>query len=202
MIGPTRSRSALRTILRAHEVELRARGVASLTLFGSIGRGDATRASDVDLAVIPGAGISAGGFDCFGQLDAVRAAAGPPRTGVGQGRVGQWDRQGPAGCRAAGDAILPWLAVPATSAPEMPAVHVRYWKLRTAPARRCSRQTNMVPAARDPSAPQPDPVAQQSRRERRRRQPGGASCGVKPFVPTPVLLKLMGGMNVCGGEAG
>ena len=72
MTGPSRSRSELLTILRAHESELRARGVDTLTLFGSMARGDATGASDVDLAVRPGVGFSAGGFDHFGQLDALR----------------------------------------------------------------------------------------------------------------------------------
>jgi len=72
MTGPSRSRSALLTILRTHEAELRARGVASLTLFGSIVRGEATATSDVDLAVRPGGGFSAGGFDHFGRLDALR----------------------------------------------------------------------------------------------------------------------------------
>ena len=72
MTGPTRSRSALLAVLRAHEAELRARGVESLTLFGSIVRGEATVTSDVDLAVRPGDGFSAGGFDHFGRLDALR----------------------------------------------------------------------------------------------------------------------------------
>jgi len=72
MTGPTRSRSELLALLRAHEAELRARGVETLTLFGSMARGDATGASDVDLAVRPGVGFSAGGFDHFGRLDALR----------------------------------------------------------------------------------------------------------------------------------
>jgi predicted nucleotidyltransferase len=57
------------------EVELRARGVETLTLtlFGSMARGDPTSASDVDLAVRPGGGFSSGGFDHFGRLDALRA---------------------------------------------------------------------------------------------------------------------------------
>jgi len=71
MTGPTRSCSALLEVLRAHEAELRARGVESLTLFGSIVRGEATATSDVDLAVRPGAGFSAGGFDHVGRLDAL-----------------------------------------------------------------------------------------------------------------------------------
>jgi predicted nucleotidyltransferase len=72
MTGSNRSRSELLAVLRAHEAELRARGVETLTLFGSIARGDATGASDVDLAVRPGVGFSAGGFDHFGRLDALR----------------------------------------------------------------------------------------------------------------------------------
>ena len=72
MAGLTRSRPELLEVLRAHEAELRARGVETLTLFGSAARGDATGASDVDLAVRPGVGFSAGGFDHFGRLDALR----------------------------------------------------------------------------------------------------------------------------------
>jgi predicted nucleotidyltransferase len=37
--------------LRAHESELRRRGVEGLSLFGSVARGEAGSASDVDLAV-------------------------------------------------------------------------------------------------------------------------------------------------------
>jgi uncharacterized protein len=36
--------------LRAHEAELRAMGVSGLSLFGSVARGEAEGASDVDLA--------------------------------------------------------------------------------------------------------------------------------------------------------
>jgi predicted nucleotidyltransferase len=84
----------LRAVLGAHEAEFRARGVETLTLFGSIARGDATGASDVDLAVRPGVGFSAGGFDHFGRLSgllgcdvdlveetAARASAAGDRTG-------------------------------------------------------------------------------------------------------------------------
>ena len=41
-------------------------------MFGSVARGDATGASDVDLAIRPGAGFSAGGFDHFGRLESLR----------------------------------------------------------------------------------------------------------------------------------
>jgi hypothetical protein len=67
------SRSAeLLAVLRAHEAELRAQGVETITLFGSLARGDATGASDVDLAIRPGVGFSCGGFDHFGRLEALR----------------------------------------------------------------------------------------------------------------------------------
>lgn len=72
MSDPPRSRAELLAVLRAHEGELRARGVETLTLFGSVARGDADGTSDVDLAVRPGIGFSAGGFDHFGRLDALR----------------------------------------------------------------------------------------------------------------------------------
>lgn len=50
--------------LRAREVELRARGVASLSVFGSVARGDAGPDSDIDLAVEfePGARVSLTGL--------------------------------------------------------------------------------------------------------------------------------------------
>jgi len=56
--GHPRSRSQLLAVLRAHEAELWAGGVETLTLFGSVARGDATSASDVDLAIRPSAGFS------------------------------------------------------------------------------------------------------------------------------------------------
>jgi predicted nucleotidyltransferase len=37
--------------LRAHEAELRAAGIDSLAVFGSVARGEATGASDVDVVV-------------------------------------------------------------------------------------------------------------------------------------------------------
>jgi predicted nucleotidyltransferase len=80
MSGPTRSRSELLQVLRAHEAELRARGVDTLTLFGSMARGAATGTSDVDLAIRPGAGFSSGGFDHFGRMGA--SAAGNRTEGV------------------------------------------------------------------------------------------------------------------------
>ena len=72
MISPRRSGSELLSLLRAHEAELRARGVDTLTIFGSVARGDAGEDSDMDLAIRSGTGFSAGGFDHFGKLDALR----------------------------------------------------------------------------------------------------------------------------------
>ena len=59
-------------VLRSHEADLRARGVETITLFGSRARGEAGNSSDVDLAFRPGAGFSTGGFDHFGRLEALR----------------------------------------------------------------------------------------------------------------------------------
>src|ERR1700686_4822673 len=56
-------------ILRAHEAELRALGIASLSLFGSVARGDATITSDVDVVVRLTPEASEGGFAYFGRLD-------------------------------------------------------------------------------------------------------------------------------------
>ena len=72
MTDHPRSRAALLAILRSHEAEFRAQGVETITLFGSLARDDATDASDVDLAIRPGAGFSSGGFDHFGRLEDLR----------------------------------------------------------------------------------------------------------------------------------
>ena len=66
------SRTNLLATLRAHEAELRARGIEAITLFGSVAPGDAGAQSDVDLAIRPGATFSAGEFDYFGQLENLR----------------------------------------------------------------------------------------------------------------------------------
>jgi predicted nucleotidyltransferase len=66
------SRMRLLATLRAHEAELRARGIEAITLFGSVARGEAGARSDVDLAIRPGATFSAGGFDYFGQIENLR----------------------------------------------------------------------------------------------------------------------------------
>ena len=66
------SRLDLLALLQAHQSELQAEGVEAITLFGSVARGDVASGSDVDLAIRAGAGFSAGGFDHFGRLEALR----------------------------------------------------------------------------------------------------------------------------------
>ena len=58
--------------LRAHEPELKAAGVASLSVFGSVARGDDRDNSDVDVVVRLTEAASQGGFAYFGRLDALR----------------------------------------------------------------------------------------------------------------------------------
>ena len=48
---PTGERQRIIAALKAHEAELRVRGVTSLALFGSIARGDGGARSDVDLLI-------------------------------------------------------------------------------------------------------------------------------------------------------
>jgi predicted nucleotidyltransferase len=72
MIADPPLRAELLALLQAHQSELRADGVEAITLFGSVARGDAASGSDVDLAVQAGVGFSAGGFDHFGRLAALR----------------------------------------------------------------------------------------------------------------------------------
>ena len=55
--------------LRAHEAELKAAGVARLSLFGSVARGDNGPQSDVDVLVRLDEGAAKGGFDYFQRLD-------------------------------------------------------------------------------------------------------------------------------------
>jgi hypothetical protein len=57
--------------LRAHEPELRAAGVRSLALFGSVARGEQRNESDIDIVVQLTAEGARGGFGYFGRLDAL-----------------------------------------------------------------------------------------------------------------------------------
>ena len=57
-------------ILKAHEQEFRTAGVASVSLFGSVARGE-KGAHDIDLAVRLSANFSTPGLDYFGRLNAL-----------------------------------------------------------------------------------------------------------------------------------
>jgi Predicted nucleotidyltransferases len=54
--------------LREHEAELRAAGVQTLSLFGSVARGEATDRSDIDVVVRLDHDLTGRGFDYFGSL--------------------------------------------------------------------------------------------------------------------------------------
>jgi predicted nucleotidyltransferase len=56
--------------LKAHEQELRTAGVESVSLFGSVARGEEA-VGDVDLAVRLGEGFSAPGLDYFSRLSEI-----------------------------------------------------------------------------------------------------------------------------------
>ena len=58
-------------LLRAHEAELKAAGVERLSIFGSVARGDATGASDVDIIIRLNPEAARGGFAYFGRLDTI-----------------------------------------------------------------------------------------------------------------------------------
>jgi uncharacterized protein len=60
-------RARIIAALKAHEEELRASGVSSLSLFGSTARGE-NSANDVDVAVRLGEGFSARGLAYFSRL--------------------------------------------------------------------------------------------------------------------------------------
>jgi predicted nucleotidyltransferase len=59
--------------LRAHEAELKAAGVMSLAVFGSVARGESGPSSDVDVVVRLSEDAQRGGFAYFGKLDALRS---------------------------------------------------------------------------------------------------------------------------------
>jgi predicted nucleotidyltransferase len=54
--------------LRDHEPELKAFGVVTASVFGSVARDDAGQDSDVDVAVRLASHFSEGGFDYFSRL--------------------------------------------------------------------------------------------------------------------------------------
>jgi uncharacterized protein len=59
----------VKTALRARERELKAIGVDSLSIFGSVARGDAGPDSDIDIAVKLADNFSKGGFDYFHRIE-------------------------------------------------------------------------------------------------------------------------------------
>ena len=65
-------RDHILSLLRAHEIQLRASGVKQLSLFGSVARREANPDSDVDIAVRLADTFSTGGLDYFWQLDLLR----------------------------------------------------------------------------------------------------------------------------------
>lgn len=66
-------REAILKRLRAHREPLHRKGVTSVALFGSIARGQASDASDIDLAVTLDRRFSSGGLDYFAKLDALES---------------------------------------------------------------------------------------------------------------------------------
>lgn len=58
--------------LRAMAPELKARGVVTMSLFGSLARDEADASSDIDIAARFSDSFSKGGFEFFGKLDELR----------------------------------------------------------------------------------------------------------------------------------
>ena len=67
------NRDQIISMLRAHETELRAAGVLSVSIFGSAARGENLADSDIDVAVRLGENFSKPGFDYFSSLDNLEA---------------------------------------------------------------------------------------------------------------------------------
>ncbi len=66
------TRDAALAILRDHAAELRAAGIESLSIFGSLARNEA-EAHDIDLAIQLGPNIPPGGLDYVWQREELRA---------------------------------------------------------------------------------------------------------------------------------
>lgn len=65
-------RSEIIRRLQAHRQHLLEMGVARISLFGSIARGEGDENSDIDLAVRLDRRFSRGGFDYFARMEALR----------------------------------------------------------------------------------------------------------------------------------
>jgi predicted nucleotidyltransferase len=68
IIAPVDRDSAVRT-LKAHECELRARGVLRAALFGSVARGEAGPSSDVDVMIVVDPAARLGVFEYAALVD-------------------------------------------------------------------------------------------------------------------------------------
>jgi uncharacterized protein len=66
------SQDQIISTLRAHEHELKQAGIASLSLIGSVARGDDRPDSDVDVVVRLTDDARQGGFAYFGRIDRLR----------------------------------------------------------------------------------------------------------------------------------
>jgi predicted nucleotidyltransferase len=60
------------TALRTHEAELKQAGIASLSLIGSVARGEDRPQSDVDIVVRLSDEVRRGGFAYFGRIERLR----------------------------------------------------------------------------------------------------------------------------------
>ena len=67
------NREQIVSTLRAHEAELHAVGVLSLSLFGSVARSENLLDSNIQVAVRLGVPFSKPGFDYFSRLDDLQA---------------------------------------------------------------------------------------------------------------------------------
>jgi hypothetical protein len=65
-------REAIIATLQSRQAELRALGAMSLSLFGSVARGEATGRSDIDLAVTLDPATTPRGFYYIGRLEELR----------------------------------------------------------------------------------------------------------------------------------
>lgn len=70
--------------LKAHEDELRSLGISSLSLFGSVARGEATRSSDVDLSATFDPSRHVGMFDFATIAARLKELLGRPVDLVGE----------------------------------------------------------------------------------------------------------------------
>jgi uncharacterized protein len=83
-------RDAVLALLRAHERDLRAKGVVGLSLFGSTARGDPAPPSDVDLLLELAEAAEFGLFDVVELKDKLAGELGRPVDVVFRSRLRPW----------------------------------------------------------------------------------------------------------------